>query len=336
MKMAAFRDCTECDMESHPEKRPSPEGQNKALTEEVRILRYTCSSILNDELFMIPGEASELCVRMSKSLINSLSNPSQCSLQFATWLICGLQGIMDKCKRKSGIFNQEKLWSTFQQTTLSSSFEEKWATYLMSVGLAEEPLFYQHITDKVFNLLIKQNVTIPDKESMLEEYEDLLTFEEENAVQYVSGYILQVLKRQMHDSDVLRILNEFIKEDKKNQDRDIWIGSVDRGGLIMITEEVYQLFYAIETCVRRYLRVSSATEMNDGFRKHVTDCTVNDENVLFYWSLAGQDEYDKTCQHCLLKLVEKWLTIHGFSFAKNLMEIYEQSEKRHWNGEVFT
>ena len=50
-------------MESHPEKRPSPEGQNKALTEEVKILRYACSSILNDESFMIPGEASELCVQ---------------------------------------------------------------------------------------------------------------------------------------------------------------------------------------------------------------------------------------------------------------------------------
>ena len=75
-------------MESHPEKRPSPEGQiNKALTEEVKILRYACPSILNDESFMIPGEASKLCVRMSKSFINSLSNPSQCSLQFATWSV---------------------------------------------------------------------------------------------------------------------------------------------------------------------------------------------------------------------------------------------------------
>ena len=99
------------DMEIHPEKGVSPD---KALTEKVRILRYTCSSILNDESFRIPaGEASEMCIRMSKSLINSLSNPSQCSLQFATWLICELQEILENCKHKSGIFNQEKLWSTF-------------------------------------------------------------------------------------------------------------------------------------------------------------------------------------------------------------------------------
>ena len=85
----------------------------------------------------------------------------------------------------------------------------------MSVGLAEEPLFYQHITDEVFNLLIKQNVTIPDKESMHEEYEDLLTFEEENALRYVGGYILRVLKRQMHDSDVLRILMNSLKRTRR-------------------------------------------------------------------------------------------------------------------------
>ena len=330
--MAALGDSIETEIESLTEK-----DENEAPTEEIRIIRYACSSILNDESFMIPGEGSEMCVRMSKSLISLLSSPSQCCLQFANWLVCELQGILEKCKRKSdGLFNQEKLWSTFHQTTLSPSFEEKWETYLISVGLAKEPLFYQHITDEVFNLLIKQNIKIPDKECMLEEYEQMLTFEEENAVRYVGGYILRVLKKQTLDTDIIRILNEFIEEDKENQDTDTWVGIVDRGGLVVITEEAYQLFYAIETCIRRYLRVSNATEMKDEFRKHVTDCIVNDENVLFYWCLAGQDECDKTCQCCLLKLVEKWVTIRGFSFAKNLMEMYKQSEKKHRKGEVFT
>ena len=79
--MAAFRDCTESEMESHPEKRPSPEGQNKALIEEVKILRYACSSILNDESFMIPGEASELHVRKDEQIIYKFSQQS-ISVQF--------------------------------------------------------------------------------------------------------------------------------------------------------------------------------------------------------------------------------------------------------------
>ena len=91
---------------------------------------------------------------------------------------------------------------------------------MISVGLAKEPLFYQHITDEVFNLLIKQNIKIPDKESVLEEYEEMMTFEGENAVRYVGGYVIRVLKKQTHDSDVVRILKGFIEEDKENRDTD--------------------------------------------------------------------------------------------------------------------
>ena len=187
---------------------------------------------------------------MSKSLINLLSSPSQCCLQFANWLIHELQNILEKSKIKNGLFNQEKLWST-----LSSSFEEKWGEYLISVGLTKEPLFYQHITDEVFDLLIKQSIKIHHKESLLEEYEEMLTFEEEKAVRYIGGYVLQVLKKKMHDSDVVSILNEFIEDDKENQDTDTWIGTVNQGGLFIITKEAYQLFYAIETCTRQYLQV---------------------------------------------------------------------------------
>ena len=302
---------------------------------QVKALDYfdmVAPAFLNDESFTIPSEGTKLCVRMSKSLVNSLSSPTQSNIEFANWLICELKDILENCKRKNGLFNQDKLWSTFHQTTLSSSFEDKWAVFLISVGLEKDPLFYQHITDEIFNLLIKQRIKMPSQESQLEEndemFEEMLTFEEENAVRYVGGYVIRVLKKQMLNSDVVKILDEFIEEDKENQDANTWVAFVDRGGLVRITEEAYQLFYAIETSVRRYLKVSNVTEMNDGFRKHITDCTVNDDNVLFYWSLAGQDECDKSCQCCLLKLVEKWVTIRGFSFAKNLLELYKQEEKK--------
>jgi len=103
---------------------------------------------------------------------------------------------------------------------------------------------------------------------------------------------------------------------------------VDRGGLTCITTEVYQFFIAIETCTRRYLKVSKATKMSEGFQKFLTDCILHDENVLFYWCLAGQDESDQVCQKCMVQFVEKWITIRGFSFVNNMMEMYKQSEKK--------
>ena len=77
--------------------------QNEA-SESIRLLRYGCSSILNDESFTIPTEGTKLCVRMSKS---SLSSPTQSNLEFTNWLICKLKDILENCKRKNGLFNQE-------------------------------------------------------------------------------------------------------------------------------------------------------------------------------------------------------------------------------------
>ena len=38
----------------------------------------------------------------------------------------------------------------------------------------------------------------------------MLTFEEENAVGYVGGYVIRVLKKQMFDSDAVKILDDII------------------------------------------------------------------------------------------------------------------------------
>jgi len=88
---------------------------------------------------------------------------------------------------------------------LSSSFEEKLEEYLISVSLARE---------LVFDLLIKWSIKIHHKESVLKEYEVMLTFEEENTVRYVGGYVLQVLKEEIHDSDIVSISLEMTRKIK--------------------------------------------------------------------------------------------------------------------------
>ena len=115
-----------------------------------------------------------------------------------------------------------------------------------------------------------------------------------------------------------------------------WVAVVDRGGLVMITEEAYQFFYAIETCVRRYLKVSNIAEMNDGFRKHITDCTVNDDNVLFYWSLAGQDEYDKSCQCLFIKISGKVGDNPRVFFCKELVRAIQAGREKEYREREIT
>jgi len=83
-----------------------------------------------------------------------------------------------------------------------------------------------------------------------------------------------------------------------------WVASIDRGGLTRVTTDAYQLFYAIELCTRRYFHTSYVTNMDDTFQSHVTKCILNDDNVLFNWCMAVQDESDAVAQKYLEAIVE--------------------------------
>ena len=52
-----------------------------------------------------------------------------------------------------------------------------------------------------------------------------------------------------------KILAEFVNKDKTDQENtaEEWFKAIDQGGLTRITTDTLQLFYAIETCVRRHL-----------------------------------------------------------------------------------
>jgi len=44
-----------------------------------------------------------------------------------------------------------------------------------------------------------------------------------------------------------------------------WINIIDRGGLIHVIDECYQLFLPIEHATRRKLKTEKIEDMNDGF-----------------------------------------------------------------------
>ena len=62
----------------------------------------------------------------------------------------------------------------------------------MDLQLDQEPMFYQHVTDETFDMLIKKAVVleIPTNDTKS------LTFEKENAIWYVGGYIVHAMSTQ--------------------------------------------------------------------------------------------------------------------------------------------
>ena len=79
--------------------------------------------------------------------------------------------------------------------------------------------------------------------------------------------------------------------------------------------------------MRRYLTVKNASNMDSSFHEHLKKCIIEDEDVAFYWCLIGYAD-DEFGEQCLDQIVDKWITIRGFSFAKSMLEMYKQGSKK--------
>ena len=107
-----------------------------------------------------------------------------------------------------------------------------------------------------------------------------------------------------------------------------WMALVDRGGLIHISDDLYQVFIAIEVHIRRFFRVENALEMSSCSKEKIISGLLTNEDVLFYWCMVCCNVPEELAKELLKQIVELWTTIRGFSFAKSYMEIYKQKTKK--------
>jgi len=73
-----------------------------------------------------------------------------------------------------------------------------------------------------------------------------LSFEEENGVRYMGGYVVKKLMEHPDCSDFKELLNEIVCTDDirdENSPSAAWTNAINRGGgLVNITPEAYQVF----------------------------------------------------------------------------------------------
>ena len=154
----------------------------------VRVLWCVFGGILS---FSIPTKGNSICLKLADALVKGFGSPSVKFKEFGDWSAITLQEIIDTSRRRRGktkdIINQEKLWNKYHMIISSESFKISWETFLSDLQLEKEPVFYQHVTDETFDILIKKAV-VPIAAPMTNSPVSL-TYEEENAVRYVGGYI---------------------------------------------------------------------------------------------------------------------------------------------------
>jgi len=171
----------------------------------VEELREAIAGVIADPYFSIPSEEAKSSLKCARDMIQAFRQPNELHEMFSEWLVTSLTTIIQSVKGTTHKFNKEKMWIMFHDLTISMDFADKWKSFIAKLGITgASPLLYQHLTDVVFESKIKEMVDFSSPVAPLTcgstavEEETALSYEEENVVRYVGGYVIRELLKDNH------------------------------------------------------------------------------------------------------------------------------------------
>lgn len=295
-----------------------------------QLLLLACSNILEDESYDPSLDTSKVVIDVAGSVKKLCSCPTPTADVFCQWLVSALTNIVTKAaKRVKKISTfKERVWSQFHALRSSSNFEHRWSQFLGDCNLQAERLFYQQVSLHIMTQLVV-NATPAPAVCCAQEEVVALTYEEENAVRYMGGYIIRALKKDNKKStEILLQLKDLVNDDADTEpaESEEWICSIDRGGLIRISDDMYNVLTSIEYVTRTFYNTSSAGR--EDCREKVVGSIIDASEVQFYWSLASSQMDEESKELILEQIVSKWVTIRGFSFTRSILEQYKKEAKK--------
>lgn len=248
--------------------------------------------------------------------------------------------LLEKCI-PTGKFRQrwrEKMWKEYHRIRMSELFTASWSDLFISMTGTKDniELLYQHISDIIFENLLSAPSLTPDVTTTSTTQSVDITYEEENALRYISGYVIFKIKKKLTKSkhslrkELLIGLNDFV-EDNDSRSTGFsadWVSLVDRGGLCKVTEDVYTFFYEMEVVLRRFLCIEKITSFDSHFKESVIAALKSDDDVMYVWSQVTVEVDEAESKYLLDSIINLYFSIRGNSFVKSVMELYKLSAKR--------
>ena len=164
-----------------------------------------------------------------------------------------------------------------------------------------------------------------------------LTDIEEQAIMYAAGYVVRVLlekykkRKDSAAANCVDCLTNMLEGSPLDIERDEsfeecvarWVKLTSRGGLLILRQGAYWLFSEIEELLWPFLEKLSSSKAcldKEAAMKSILDA----DSIQFKWSMMDVDLPDPgQSQQLLTDIVEKWVTIRGFSYASKILEAYK-------------
>lgn len=288
----------------------------------MNFLETACQNIEKDDGFRIDTDGGKLCIVEAKKLLLRIQEKEEYLFGFSDWLVVMLRKIIYSQTRLDKI----SMWSKFHEFRSSKILQQKWER-LLEAKERDLSLFYQNITLQVFEALLKLHHPLEASQQQAALVSPaVLTFEEENAIRYVGGYIVHKLKEECDEGVSLSLSDMEGDMDVEAADSELWTACIDRGGLTYITDAAFRCFCEIEYCLRTFMNTDEAHQLAD--RDEISASIACNEDVLFNWATVSVEMDDDVSDKLLELIIHKWITIRGFSFAKSILELYKLEIKK--------
>ena len=289
--------------------------------------------VLQDQRFKLPWTSATAARNIAEELILWQKDPGHANVhvfnQFATYLSAKLK-LCFVTTHKTKHLKQAKMWGEYHKLKTSANFKAEWQKFL-DKAVKQQPsiAFYQFVTHELFKELVKMEFTM-DTEKVNKALPPL-TYEEKNALCYVSGYVCRKVHDHLKQSscpgrEVMMLCLSDMNGGNIDEDNhtDEWLRKINRGGLWNVTDEVYQFFYIMEEEMKQRLSNGSGDSLADSKRAEIIEDLLENEDLLFQWCFCTSDLPNDLYITLLKLIMELFMTVHEHAYASSCLELYKE------------
>ena len=292
--------------------------------------------VLGDDSLQLPSPIAAAALQVGKILRAWCQDAAnQCLLyDFAIFLHYHLEKALNQTSCKFHR-RREKMWGSYFAIRTSSEFVRRWTVFLEStVKCGSLPILYQ---TNFFRKMINAAFPVSSQEHTgLTTVPAALSYQELNIIRYAAGYVCRIVKKKIPATKTDHRLSLDVLLSDGDEDDDVaaachsrdWTTMVDRGGLLHVSDDGFDVFVAMEEVIRGYYHVNKASDLNDGKKDEIVKNVIKDDGVMCSWSIVAADMNKKVADELIKLIVEEWVKIRGFSFAGSWLELYKQRNKK--------
>ena len=221
------------------------------------------------------------------------------------------------------------MWSSYHAIRTSKEYRAIWASLLNHLSLGTSPIFCQYVGNQVFKELITRHYPLRTSLNSPEQ-PNPLTEEEMYGLRYAAGYIPRSLKKKLPKSthplknDLQLCIFDLLDEgDESEHESKNWVHLINRGGLTRVNNPTYEVFVSMEYEFRSHLNTFVVPDF-----EAVTTAILENEDVLFFWSIVSCDWEEASAAALLMMIVKELVKIRGYSLASAWVEKYKAAQKQ--------